>query len=365
VFHVRRGEQHGPQVTADPLRLENDLIRIGFDRQGRLRRVYDKAAERHVLPPGAVGNQLILFEDKPHNWDAWDIDIFYNDKPLERDGKLISAEVMEQGSVRSVVRFVRRISKSVITQDVVLTAGSSRIDFETSVAWADERDVLLKAAFPVRVRAERARYEIQFGNVERPTHWNLPQDFSRFEVPAQKWVDLSEGDYGVALLNDCKYGHDTRGNVMRLSLLRAPKTPGKTADVNKTHVFTYALFPHAGSYTNGVVRAAYELNVPVTAETVAGSRGRLPPVAEWISVSGDNVVIDTVKKAEDDGALIVRLYEAHACRGRRLLRIGLPVERVIETDLVEREERPLRIRNGRVTLDFRPFQIRTLKLLRT
>jgi alpha-mannosidase len=197
--------------------------------------------------------------------------------------------------------------------------------------------------------------------VERPTHWNLPQDFGRFEVPGQKWADLSEGDYGVALLNDCKYGHDTRDNVMRLSLLRATKSPGKSADVNKTHRVTYAIQPHTGAYTNGVVRAGYELNVPASAMVLAPGGGAAP---EWrgVSVSGTNVIVDTVKKAEDDEAVIVRLYEAHGCRGRRRVRLPVPVKRVVETDLMEREEKALTVRDGAVSLAFGPFQIRTLKL---
>jgi alpha-mannosidase len=343
--------------------MENESLRVGFDRQGRLREVYDKRTGRHALAPGAAGNRFLLFEDKPTGSDAWDIDIFYGERLLEADGKLLSAEVVEQGPVRSVVRFRRAISRSSIEQDVILTAGSSRLDFVTTVQWGNEKDVLLKAAFPVNVRSDKARYEIQFGNVERPTHWNRPSDFAMFEVPAQRWADLSESDYGVALLNDCKYGHDIRDHVIRLSLLRAPKTPDPVADVNKEHRFTYSLLPHEGGYTNGVVRAGYELNVPVTASVAKASAGRIGKNVEWLGVSGNNVIIDTIKKAEDDDGLIVRLYEAHGCRGRRILRIGFPVKRVDETNLMEKEERRLAVRRGAVALEFTPFQIRTLKLV--
>jgi alpha-mannosidase len=183
-------------------------------------------------------------------------------------------------------------------------------------------------------------------------------------VCGHRWVDLSEGDYGVALLNDCKYGHDVRDNVMRLTLLRAPKHPDPSADVNRTHTFTYALLPHAGGYAaGGVVRAGYGLNVPVTARPARASRGAWGPERSWLAASGDNVVIETVKKAEDDDGIVVRLYEAHGCRGRRTLETALPVRRAVETDLMEKEERRLPLRNGRVSLYFRPFQIRTVKLL--
>jgi alpha-mannosidase len=217
----------------------------------------------------------------------------------------------------------------------------------------------------MNVRSEKARYEIQFGNVERPTHHNRPHDFGMFEAPAQKWIDLSESDYGIALLNDCKYGHDIRDNVMRITLLRAPKSPGKTADVNQTHEFTYAVLPHAGSYINGVVRAGYELNVPLMARVVrcaSKSFAGMSSCSSAMAVSGENIVIDTVKKAEDDNALIVRLYEAHGCRGCRDFTTMLPVKRVFETDLMERVEKELFFRNRKITLEFKPFQIITLKM---
>ena len=364
VFHIRRSGSEGAPIEADEGGMENERVKVRFDRQGRVRRIYDKMARRDVLEPGKAGNRLILFEDKmATSGTAWDIDIFYNDKPLEIDGELQEVEVVERGPVRSVVRFRRTLSQSAITQDVILTAGSPRIDFATRVEWGDEKDVLLKAAFPVNVRSERARYEVQFGSVERPTHWNTPRDFARFEVPAQKWADLSEGDYGVALLNDCKYGYDIKDNVMRLTLLRAPKHPGKTADVNETHNFNYGILPHTGDFTNGLVREGYEFNLPVSAEPVKTSGGRLPAQGSWMSISGDNIIIDTVKKAEDDDGIIVRLYEAHGSRGRRALYPSLPVERVVETNLMEKEEEEVTIRSGKVTLDFKPFQIRTLKLL--
>jgi len=365
VFHVSPGKVEAPPIPATTRAMENDLVRVEFDAKGRMSSLFDKRARRQVLAPGAVGNQFIVFEDKMATCGAaWDMEIFYNDKPIEFDGRLASAKAVEQGPVRSVIRFIRKISKSTIIQDVVLAAGSARVDFVTRIDWAkDEKDVILKVAFPVNVHAAKARYEIQFGSVERPTHWNRSADFGMFEVPAHKWADLSEGDFGVALLNDCKYGHDTHGNVMRLTLLRAPKSPGKTADVGKTHQVTYSILPHSGTFENGVVRAGYELNVPVIADVVTAHRGNVPACLGRLSISGDNVVIDTVKKAEDDGGIVVRLYEAHGARGVRTLAIGWPVKKVVETNLMEKEECALPVRDGEVEVDFKPFQIVTLKLM--
>ena len=365
VFHIRKGAYDHLPIKATQKGMENNRIKVIFDTQGRIRRLFDKKTKRDVLETAKCGNQFILFEDKETSCGAaWDIDIFYNDKPIEFDGFLQSVEVVEQGPVRSVVRFKRLISKSTITQDVILTQDSPRLDFETTVQWGDEKDVLLKVAFPVNVRSERARYEIQYGSVERPTHWNTPHDFARFEVCGQKWADLSEGNYGVALLNDCKYGYDIKDNVMRLTLLRASRYPGKTVDINKTHVFTYALFPHTGDFANGVVQEGYELNTPMLAEWSKNATGDIPPCSSWMSVSGDNVIIDTIKKAEDDNSIIVRLYEAHGWRGCYTFQTSLPIKHVFETNLMESEEQELTFRHGKVSLDFKPYQIRTLKLVR-
>lgn len=363
VFHIQSGKIDAQPVKADTKTIENDCIKVKFNARGEIIGIFDKQARREVLPDAAVANEFILFEDKPVANDAWDVDIFFNDKPLYRNGELLSFEVVEVGPVRSVIRAKRKISKSIITQDIILTAGSKRLDFDTTLEWGDEKDVILKVAFPVNVRSDKARYEIQFGSVERPTHWNTPADFAKFEVPAQKWVDLSEADYGVAMLNDCKYGHDVHGNVMRMSLLRAPKSPDPKADVNKTHKVTYSILPHTGNFTNGVVNQAYQLNIPVIATPVECNKGSLASSASYFAITGENVIIETVKKAEDDQSIIVRMYETSGIRGSRTFKTSLPVKKIIETNLMEKEEKKLDVKNGSVSLTFTPFQIRTLKLV--
>ena len=366
VNHILPASDDAPKakpVKATAKLLENELVKIKFDAKGRITSFYDKEADREVIAPGQVANQFIGFEDKPACWEAWDIDIYYNEKILHQDGKLISAEVIEQGPVRSVIRFIREFSKSTITQDVILAADTKRLDFDTKVEWGDESKILLKVAFPVDVHADKARFEIQYGNVERPTHWNMPQDFARFEVAAQKWCDLSEYGYGVALLNDCKYGHDIKGNIMRISLLRATKHPDKTADVNKTHTFKYSMLPHLGDYTNGVVQEAYEMNVLNLAVETEASQGDRPCYESAFMLDDDSVIIESIKKAEDDNSVIVRLYEAYNSRGVVNLETSLPVKKVIETNLMEVEEQELPVEEGTIELEFTPFQIRTLKFV--
>jgi alpha-mannosidase len=362
-LHLRPGRAKARAVRASRKGLENDRLRVDLDREGRITRIRDKTARREVLPAGARANRFQLFRDKPVKWDAWDTDIYYADTLLEEDGRLLGIEAVETGPVRAVVRVERAISRSRIRQEIILTAGSPRIDFVTEIDWGDEKEVLLKAAFPVEVRSAEARYEIQFGHVARPTHGNTPRDFARFEVAAHRWADLSEPGYGVALLNDGKYGHDTRGNVLRLTLLRAPKAPDPGADVNRTHRFTYALLPHAGDGLEEVIRAGYALNAPPLVTAARRSGGSAPPEQALFTVRPGHVVLETVKPAEDDPrAVVLRLYEAAGARGRATIATGLPVREAVETDLMEREETAIAVRNGRIRLAFRPFQIRTLLL---
>ncbi|MCS7062154.1 MAG: glycoside hydrolase family 38 C-terminal domain-containing protein, partial [Anaerolineae bacterium] len=231
--------------SKDTIVLENGLVRATFDRAGHLLSLFDKRAQRESIEAGRPGNHFVLFDDKPLNWDAWDVDVFHLEKRYEDSITCTSVNVIEHGPLRGAVTFEFALSdKSTLKQTVFLSATSGRLDFHTQIDW-HEREVFLKVEFPLAVRAPNATYEIQFGHLQRPTHFNTSWDMARFEVCAHRWADLSEPDFGVALLNDCKYGYATHGNVMRLSLLRAPTSPDPLADIGQ-HSLTYALLPHAG-----------------------------------------------------------------------------------------------------------------------
>lgn len=366
-------------VLVTPTSLENESVRVEFDAAtGLISRIYDKDSERDVLldthelrDDGSVGapihanmaNQLQLFEDRPLFWDAWDIDVFAYEKMCVVT-ELDRVEIVENGPVRGAIRFVRTLpgGKSTITQTVRLTTGSVRLDFVTEVDW-HETDKLLKAAFPVAINSPRATYEIQYGHVERPTHYNTSWDLARFEVCAQKWADLSEGDYGVALLNDCKYGHDIHGNIMRLSLLRAPQAPDPEADRGH-HVFTYSLLPHGSDFRDGeVVENAAALNSPPLVRAITGNKeGKLPLERSFFEVDNAAVFIEAIKRAEKEEAIIVRLYEAHNTRGTVTLTTTLPVRRAFLCDLLETNVVELNRANGEIVLPVQPFEIVTVKL---
>ncbi len=344
-------------LIAAPELLENDTLRVEFNEAGDIVRIYDKVNAREVMPPGAIASQFQAFEDRPVNWDAWDVDIFFEDK-MWVSNSARSIQVVEAGPLRATLEIKRRILNSAYTQRVSLAYNSPRLDFDTTIDWR-ERNIMLKVAFPVDVLSPVATYEIQWGNVQRPTHQNTSWDWARFEVCAQKWVDLSEGGYGVSVLNDCKYGHDTRDNVMRITLLRGPTMPDFNADLGEHH-FAYSLLPHAGPWDETTVAAAYALNDPLI---VAKGGGRSAPVAPMFTVDRPNIVVETIKRAEDGEGVIVRFYESQRKRGAAALTAGFPIKGAWRCNLIEENEETLAVEGNSVRVFVKPYEIVTLRLV--
>jgi alpha-mannosidase len=347
------------ELTISQTLLENRFFKLELAQNGEIISLLDKRVNRQVLPPNARANQFIAFEDRPVNWDAWDIQIDYADKPYSVDG-VEGIQVVETGPLRGGVEIVRRYRSSTIRQRILLYRDLPRIDFPTEIDW-HERRTLLKVAFPVTVNSPHATFDIQWGNVERPTHWNTSWDWARFETCAHKWVDLSEGDYGVSLLNDCKYGHDVKGQTLRLTLLRSPISPDPQADQGR-HVFSYALLPHPGDWRGGeTVRHAYLFNMP--------SFGRLEAApATGLSARGlveterPGLVIETVKLAEDGDGVIVRCYDAHNTRGPATLSFCRDIASAELTNMLERSIGEVECNGNQVHFDLRPYDIVTLRV---
>jgi alpha-mannosidase len=351
-----RAERSGETVV-----LENELLRAEIGSDGTLHRVYDRALDREVL--GGRGNQLWAYVDKPREWDAWDVDEDY-ELEGEEIGVVESLEVIEDGPLRATVRVERRWRSSRITQAYRLHAGSRRLDVEASISW-HERQVLLRALFPLAVRSHEATFETMYGAHRRPTHRNTSWDSTRFEVSAHRFADLSEPDYGVALINDGKYGHSARDNVLGLSLLRSPMYPDPLADEGN-HGFTYSLFPHPGDWTEaGVIEEAFALNSPLFA--ASGSRSgtasdTLPVESGLLDADGIAVALGSLKMSEDGRALVLRLYEPRGARGECALRFAHDVERVERANLLEEAEGEVEVRDGAVRLELRPFEVVTLRV---
>ncbi|GMU55247.1 MAG: alpha-mannosidase [Candidatus Xenobia bacterium] len=347
-------------LTEEPARagegfLENAFLRVELDEAGDVVRVYHKPARREVLSGKA---ELLLFEDRPLNWNAWDVDIYYDERSWTAE-PASSIQVVEEGPLVATLEVRRKLFSSTLVQLISLGHSSERLDFDCRVDW-HERHVLLKAAFPLAIHQSQACFEVQWGHVYRPTHRNTSWDWARFETCAHRWVDLSEGDYGVSLLNDCKYGHDVQGSVVRLSLLRSPSEPDPEADKGE-HRFVYSLLPHFGPLGVKTIKHAYQLNDPSRAMRGSGgpARGRRP----LVRTSRLEVVVETIKRAEEGDALIVRCYECQRTRGQVALSFDFEVGSAFRVNLLEEEPRELKVEGHKVYYDFRPFEIFTLKIV--
>ena len=336
--------------------LENDKLRIAFDKSGAIVSCFDKEAAREALAPGMLGNVLAVYQD---DGDAWDIPMNYRERAPKRP-RLHATEIVRDGP-RAALCHTYRIGNSTLRQEVVLFAGSRRIDFVTAVDW-HESGKMLRTSFVPAVSANEATCDIQFGSIRRPTHTNTPADWAKFEICAHKWIDISDRGYGAALLNDCKYGHCVQGNVLDLNLLRSPGHPDPVAD-RAEHRFTYSFYPHQGDYVaGGVMRAGYELNVPLRVLAEAPRGGPLASSVTWFRIDAPEIVIETVKQAEDGQGLVVRLYESAGASTRAELACGFALAEAAEANLIEEEPKPLDVSGGALRLDFRPFEIRTLRL---
>ncbi|RPJ50629.1 MAG: alpha-mannosidase, partial [Chloroflexi bacterium] len=345
--------------SGDSILLENEFVRAELRRDGALASLFDKRAGRESIQPDRPANRFILFDDQPNNWDAWDVDVFHLEKQASIPGAK-SSRVIEPGPLRVSVAYEYDLSpRSTLVQIVSLSAVSPRLDFSTEVEW-HERHKFLKVEFPLNVRAMNATYETQFGHLQRPTHFNTSWDMARFEVVAHKWADLSDPQFGVALLNDCKYGHATHGSIMRLSLLRSPTAPDPEADQGY-HIFRYALLPHPGSpQMAGVIEEGYRFNVPLHIFPTSAE----PTQRSYFSVSNPGIVLDTVKKAEDSDDIVLRLYEAHGAHGTARLLTSLPVESIRPCNLLEDDQPGESVPwpAGGFPFTAKPFEIQTYKL---
>lgn len=339
-------------------RLENGLLRADLDEQGNLVRLYDLEHFRDVLAPGETGNQLWAYVDRPHHWDAWEVEAYVQDQGWQLHPQ--SVQLIEQGPLRATLEVTYHFNNSRIVQRISLLAGQRLLTFSTAVDW-HERHILLRVHFPLAIRAMNANYEVQFGAVERPTHENTAWDAARHEVPAQRWADISESGYGVGLLNDGKYGHSAQGHILTMSLLRAPTHPDVNADQGH-HAFVYALYPHAGDWRSGVVTQAKRLNHPLHVAAIPGGGTWLPVEYGLVSCETPGVIIDTVKKAEDGDAIIVRVYEAHGGRTNASLAFAAAIDTAEEVNLLEEPLGPVDILSDTLRFPLSPYQIRTFSV---
>ena len=358
---VAAGTAPASSLSASTHHLENELIRVTFDDNGEITSVFDKAATRELIPAGQTANRLVAYEDKSLNWDAWDIDHYFEEQswPLQQAAKI---ELIETGPYRAAIRITRDYQSSKFTQVVSLEAGARQVEFDTFIDWV-ERQTVIKAEFPFDLNVSEIRSEIQFGHVKRPTHRNTSWDRARFEASMHRWVDISEPDFGAALLNDSKYGYDAYEQLVRLTLVRGSTMPNAESDIGQ-HRIRYALLVHAGtSDLAGVPVAAERFNNPVA---VAGTPAITGPASartfSFASVDAGNVTLETVKKAESSDAIVLRLYEHANARANATIRFGVPVKSAKLVNLMEEGGEAVEVKDNSVILNLRPFEIATLML---
>jgi alpha-mannosidase len=363
-FMIKKASKQ--QTTCDVIyqngcEMENKFFDIKIDQDGNITTFYDKYNKRQVLKPNSRGNVLQVFEDKPMDFDAWNLDIYYQEKSWEMN-EVTEIRLIEKGPVRTIIQIKKTYLKSTIIQMVTMYSQINRIDFHTKIDWK-EKQAFVKAAFPVEINSDKATYDIQFGNVERPTHWNTSWDLAKFEVCAHKWADLSEGGYGVALLNDCKYGYDIKDSVMRLSLLKSAIFPNPDAD-KELHEFTYSIYPHAGNFKEAKVdQMAYRVNCPVYCLLQKPHEGLLPEKLSFISVDQSNIFLDTIKKSESGKEYIIRMYENHNQLTKACCTSYHNFRSITECDLLENNISEVEYQDNQFEFMIKPFEIKTFKIV--
>ncbi len=339
--------------------VETNRLSVRFDENWQIVSVYDKEACREIITGGAPANELRIHADHPDNFDAWEWQAYSLDKYMTVTA-VDSVEIIDDGARRGI-KLVRPHMKSKITQTLWFYDNYARIDFETVVDW-HERHQMLKAAFPVDINSDKATYEIQFGTIDRPTHKNTSWDAAKFESCAQKYVDLSEGGYGVSLINDCKYGHDIHDGIIQLSLLRAPTYPNPEADQGVSS-FTYSFCPHNGTLAESdTVRTAYYLNYPLDAVKATAKKSSIAESFSAVSTGVANVICETVKESEDGNDTIIRLYECSNKKTHLNIATDVPFKKAYLCNLMEEEISELEVKDGKIVTDISGFEIVTIRL---
>jgi alpha-mannosidase len=363
VLHVASGAKpFVSDLKASGTTMENAELRVVVDpATGCITSLFDKKATFESIAKGACGNQLQTFKDTPKDYDAWNIDPGTLDHmtPIET---VDSVALVEKGPMRAIIRVNRTWQSSKFVQDITLYAGADTVDVVNDIDW-HENHVLLKAAFPLAASGPMATYEIPYGNIERPTTRNNTWEQARFEVPAMRWADLGDNQHGFSLINESKYGYDAKDNVLRLSLLRSPTWPDPEADRGHHH-FSYALYPHAGTWKQArTERAGYEYNYRPTAMQVESHTGSLPAEHSYLSVAPENVVLTAVKKAEDDNGLIFHVFEWAGKQSDVTFAVPAGATAATETNLMEKAVgTQLPLSGDKVTIPIQPYEILSLRV---
>lgn len=360
-YKIVNGKREAKSIKIGNKTIENEFYVIKFNDSGSISSIYDKTNCRQVILKGCSANEFQVFEDFPKGFDAWEISDYYKEKMWVIDNA-VSFEPINDG-VRGGFEITWKFLRSEIKQQIFVYDDVLVIDFDTVVDWR-ESHLLLKTSFPIDVHTSEAAYDVQFGYVKRPTHENTSWDAAKFEVCAHKWADISDGDYGGSLMNDCKYGYSAEGSTLKLSLIKCATYPNPEAD-KETHRFTYSLYPHYGDFKQAEkLKMSLILNQPLYAYEIGASDGKLEDTYSLISCVENNIVIETVKKAEQNDDIIVRYYEANDKRTLAHIVPGFGFTEVYLCDMLENNIEKLHVKNGEVCVSTRNFEIITLRFIK-
>lgn len=355
VFELLSPLKESVEPFTNKYEVETPFYHVTFDKTGAIKSLFDKEEKREVFTEKG-GNNFVMYEDKPIYYDNWDIDIYYTEKSWECKN-LTKFEWLEKGSVASVLYLEIEESKSLIKQWIYFYNNIKRIDFKTVVDWK-EHQTLLKVEFDTDLHTDEATYEVQFGNLKRKTHKNTSWDIARFEACGQKWVDVSEGHYGVSLINDCKYGHAISNGKIGLSLIKSGIEPNPVTD-QELHYFTYSLLPHKESWAAaGTVKQAYFVNQEAITCLGATKQNEY----SFVNTDKANVVIETVKESEDKQAFIIRVYESENARTNFTLKFASLLESVTLCNLIEEPIESVSFNNSSFTTTIKPYEVLTFKV---
>ena len=345
--------------SGDIYTLESSKLLVKIDDNGQLTSVYDKTNGREAL--NGKGNIITVSLDKCIHETAWNLELNYKKKMWELKDN-VEACVVEDNSLRKIIRFVKKFNKSTITQDYILYADSDSIIFDTTIDWW-ESDKVLKAGFDVSVIDTDATYDIAHGAYKRPTHYNTAYDLTRFEVAAHKWADLSEGGYGCSIINDCKYGYDIHNSHMRITLMRAPTCPDPVGD-HGINTFRYEFHPHKNDWRFDTVQKANTFNIPAFGYFNAESTEGIDEGTSFIEISDKNVSVEALKISQSEDGYIIRFVEDEQKRGTCKIKLGFDFSKVIETNMIEEEKSEITCQENAFTFDYKPFEVKTFKIIK-
>ena len=370
-YQLKKQKPAAGSLEGSKDRIENKFFKVSIDPQsGWIQSITDKRNGREVL--SGKGNELQLLADYPREYDAWNVGL----TGVRYPSAFRKAEIVENGPVRIVLRVSHDYLKpgvkkeyptedfpsSFFTQDIILYNEMARIDFKTDVDWWEDK-TFLKVAFPVSVTDTVATYEIPYGTIQRSTQMRDSWERAKVEVPARSWADLSQADYGVSLLNNAKYGYDIKGNVVRLSLLRSPKSPDPTADRGK-HSIDFALYPHTGTWREAnTVERGYEYNYPLMGVLTDVHKGDLPAQHSFVQISPSNLVLTGLKKAEDGDAWVVQWYDAKGEASDATVTFPKPLKKAALSNFIEEDGAPLAVEKNLVRVKTNKSGIVTIKVM--